>query len=247
MMRKISICHGFVLTCLVSDLLFLSVNTASADDMSTSQWGGFYAGGEVGMATGDFDWQYENPNYFNTLGAAILGTGFDHSDSGAIGGIFAGYNHQIDPWVVGLEISAAATDIKESKPSPLFATDVYTSEMNWLTKVTGRVGYAWDRWLVYAKGGWAGADIDLILDDPIALINANSDEFATGWTAGIGAEYMLFNNVSLGIVYDYVDLSIDSETINCPHCGVGVGLGTPVVDGDIELHSVMLRMGILFH
>lgn len=238
--------HKLTHACLVAGLFFLNMNAASAGDTLTSQWSGFYTGGELGAASGDFDWQYQNPNYFNTLGPVILGTDFDHSDTGAIGGIFAGYNHQIDPWVIGLEVSAAATNLEETKASPLFATDVYTSEMNWLTKVTGRVGYARDRWLVYAKGGWAGADIDLVLDDPVAIINASSDEFATGWTVGIGAEYMLFNNVSLGIVYDYVDLGIDGETINCPRCGVGVGLGTPVVDGDINLHSVMVRLSIQF-
>ncbi len=41
-------------------------------------------------------------------------------------------------------------------------------DVSWLTTVTGRVGYAWDRWLAYAKGGWAGVagiEIDMGIFD----------------------------------------------------------------------------------
>jgi hypothetical protein len=44
-----------------------------------------------------------------------------------------------------------------------------------LTTVTGRLGYARDRWLAYAKGGWAGADVELTLFDRFALVRASSD------------------------------------------------------------------------
>jgi outer membrane immunogenic protein len=239
--------HKLTHACLVAGLFFLNMNAASAGDTLTSQWSGFYTGGELGAASADFDWQYKNANFFNTGGPVLRGTDFNHDDSSVIGGIFAGYNYQTNPWVVGVEISAAATDLNESGPSPFFPLiDTYTTQLDWLAKVTGRAGYTWDRWLVYAKGGWAGADVELTLNFPAGPVRANTNEFASGWTAGIGVDYMLYDNVTLGLVYDYVDLSIDNETVTCPACGVGVGLGTPVVDGDINIHSIMIRLGFLF-
>jgi outer membrane immunogenic protein len=246
MMKKISASRSLILAGSVVGLFCFNVTAASADEVSNGQWTGFYAGGELGAASADLDWKYKNANWFNTFGPALLGTDFDHDASGAIGGLFAGYNHQVDSWVFGFEISAAATDLKERKASPLFPTDVYTSEINWLAKVTGRVGYAWDRWLVFAKAGWAGADVELKLDDDQSQIHAKSDGFENGWTAGIGAEYRLYDRVSLGIVYDYVNLDIDNNNVRCPRCGTGVGAGTPVVEADIDVQSIMLRLSIRF-
>jgi outer membrane immunogenic protein len=224
-----------------------STGAASADPLPSApldaQWGGFYAGGELGGAWSTFDWTYTNPNFFNTLGATLLGSDFSQSASGVIGGAFAGYNYQTGPWVLGVELSAAGSSLERQQPSPFFpAIDTYTSKIIWLATATGRVGYAWDRWLVFAKGGWAGADVELTLDDNLLGVSADSKTWANGWTLGAGAEYMLREGISLGVVYDYVDLSIDGKSITCPACGTGVGFGTPIVNGDIRVQSVMARL-----
>jgi len=172
-----------------------------------------------------------------------LGREFDQSASGVIGGAFVGYNFQSGPWVYGIEFSASATGLDTTNVSPYFpATDTYTSRLTWLATATGRVGYAWDHWLVYAKGGYAGADVHFTLYDNTALVRADTSTWANGWTVGVGAEYMLTSAIALGVVYNYADLSVDGETVNCPACGVGIGFGTPVVDGDIRLQSVMARL-----
>jgi hypothetical protein len=93
------------------------------------------------------------PNYFNTLGALLVGSDFSHSATGAIGGVFGGYNFQRGPLVYGVELSVAASNLKRSEASPIFpAIDVYTSKLDWLTTATARAGYAFGNWLVYAKG-----------------------------------------------------------------------------------------------
>ena len=249
-MRGIGVGFGRAFGCTAA-ILFLLAAPASAGAMSAAPsgplWDGFYVGGEVGGAWSKLDWTFTNPNYFNTLGATLLGSDFSHSASGAIGGAFAGYNYQAGPWVLGVEISVAASKFKRTKPSPFFPTiDTYTSKINWLTTATGRVGYAWDRWLVFAKGGWAGADVELTLYDIPLGVRADSKTWANGWTVGGGLDYRLNNSVTLGVVYSYVDLSVDGESVNCPLCGTGVGFGTPIVNGDIRVQSVMARLSYLF-
>jgi hypothetical protein len=53
---------------------------------------------------------------------------------------------------------------------------------------------------------------------------------------------MLRDGISLGVVYNYVDLSVDGESVTCPLCGTGVGFGTPIVNGDLRVQSVMARL-----
>lgn len=111
--------------------------------------------------------------------------------------------------------------------------------------MTGRLGFAQDRWLVYAKGGWAGADIELDLFDRITPVRARSDTWANGWTVGGGGEYALGKSLSLGVEYNYADRATGRWTVRC-NCPSGVGGGTPVVDGDIAIQSVTARLNYRF-
>jgi outer membrane immunogenic protein len=226
--------------------------TAGAGDFLASpdamQWGGFYIGGQIGGAWSDTGWHNVNNNWFNTLGPARVINNFDiDAGGGFLGGGQAGYNFQNGPWVFGVEGSIAGTDLEGTIRSPVFpASDRYTTEISWLTTVTGRVGYAWDRWLAYGKGGWAGADIDLDLFDQGTPVRARSSSWAGGYTLGGGAEYAFGNNFSLGVEYAYVDLDTGNFTVSCPTCPPGIGGGVPVVDGDIEIQSVTGRLNYRF-
>jgi hypothetical protein len=54
----------------------------------------------------------------------------------------------------------AGSDLDSTIRSPFFPTsDSYSADVDFLTTVTGRIGYAQGKWLAYAKGGWAGADV----------------------------------------------------------------------------------------
>jgi outer membrane immunogenic protein len=90
----------------------------------------------------------------------LVGTNFDIDASGIIGGGQAGFNYQTGPWVIGVEGSVAGSDLDSTIRSPFFPTsDSYSADVDFLTTVTGRIGYAQGKWLAYAKGGWAGADV----------------------------------------------------------------------------------------
>ena len=210
--------------------------------IGVADWSGFYVGGQVGGAWSKTDWTQVNPNYFNTIGAIVVGTGSSFDADGALGGILGGYNQQIGRWVFGLELAANWTDLSQTRASPFFVRDVYTTESSWIASITGRVGYTWDRWQWFVKGGWASGDTTLTLNDQVAGIVATQDAWAHGWIIGGGVEYFLWPSISVGLTYDYIDLDLNGENISCPGCGVGVGFGVPVIDSDIITQSVMARM-----
>jgi len=230
--------------------LLALLNPAPAAELlpsgNVTNWSGFYVGAQVGGAWSDSDWRYKNPNWFNTLGPIVVITNFDLDGSGVLGGGQAGFNYQSGAWVFGIEGSVAGTDLSDSRPSPFFpASDRYSSDISWLATVTGRLGYARDRWLVYAKGGWAGADVELTLFDRFTPVRASSATWANGWTVGGGAEYALGESLSLAVEYDYADLGTERWTVRC-NCPGGVGGGTPVVDGDVTVQSVTARLNYRF-
>jgi outer membrane immunogenic protein len=81
--------------------------------------------------------------------------------------------------------------------------------------LAGRIGYAWDRWLGYVKGGAAWAhDTHRIFN--IGIVPEVLDAAATvtrwGWMVGAGIEYGLAPNWSAKIEYDYMDFGTDRVT-----------------------------------
>lgn len=57
---------------------------------------------------------------------------------------------------------------------------------------------------------------------------------------------MAWPNVSVGMTYDYVDLNHGAHAISCPNCGTGVGFGTPYLEPEIKLSTIMARASYMF-
>lgn len=211
-------------------------------------WSGFYIGGQLGGTWGDVDWTQGNPNFFNTLGATVVGTESSFNAGGVTGGILGGYNIQSESFVFGIELAFNGVGISESQASPFFpATDTFKTEVDFITTITGRVGYAWDNWLVFARGGWAGAETKQTLTSTSSGgVTASKNLFVDGWTVGTGFEVMAWPNVSLGLTYDYIDLNHGAHAISCPACGTGVGLGTPFIEPELKLSTIMARASYMF-
>ena len=69
--------------------------------------------------------------------------------------------------------------------------------------MTGRVGYAWDRFLGYVKGGGAWEKDEYTAT--VAGIIATASQTRSGWTVGVGGEYAFTNNLTGFIEYNYYD------------------------------------------
>jgi outer membrane immunogenic protein len=97
----------------------------------------------------------------------------------------------------------AWTDADGSHSSPLFPGSVNHPRIDSLASVTGRLGYGWDRFLGYVKGGGAWErDKHTFIEG--ALIGSVSNT-RSGWTVGVGGEYAVTNFVSGFIEYNYYD------------------------------------------
>ena len=80
-----------------------------------------------------------------------------------------------------------------------------------LYTATAQIGYAFNRTLWYVKGGWAGAEVRRKSEDTLGRLPATTffggeTRQASGWTVGTGIEYLVLQNLSLGIEYDYFRL-----------------------------------------
>ena len=120
-----------------------------------------------------------------------------------------------------------------------------TSEVDWLTLFTGRVGYAWDRTLLYAKGGIAAGETkDSYLfgtpsSNPPVFSNVGTNtNFQVGWIVGAGVEYAFAPHWSVKIEYDYVDLGKNPETFS-----VLVNPASATFGWDIDHKMQILKVG----
>jgi outer membrane immunogenic protein len=157
-------------------------------------WSGFYVGGQAGYGWGDAD-------YAADAGGGVAGT-FDID--GAFAGGNAGFNIQNGSWVFGVEGDVFWSGIEGSGTA--FDGDVITAEIHWMGSLRGRVGYAFDNVLPYVTAGVAVSDTEIaIYSDPDTLFGRDSNTHV-GWTAGLGVEVGLSQNISTSLEYRYTDL-----------------------------------------
>ncbi len=165
---------------------------------------------------------------------------FTRSESGFIGGGQIGCNYQTGPWVFGIEGTFAGTSIKGERTFTLVNLDpTFTTKLDSVATVTGRLGYAWDNWLLYGKGGYAGADVKFSVSDPNIFGFGSESDWQSGWTAGVGVEYGLTPNWILGIEYDYIGLETRTHEL-------GHGLGFFTFEGKPRINEVVGRISYKF-
>jgi outer membrane immunogenic protein len=112
--------------------------------------------------------------------------------------------------VIGVASDYAWTDADGSHFSPLFRGFVNHTKVDSLASVTGRLGYGWDRFLGYVKGG--GAWERDKYDFSNGVIIGRLDDTRSGWTIGVGGEYAFTNFVTGFIEYDYYDFGNRDRT-----------------------------------
>ena len=162
-------------------------------------WTGFYIGGDVG-----YGWGTSDGTLTNSAGAFPVPYSAD--PNGVIGGGFLGYNYQINQFVVGIEGDWQAADLTGSASSPLFAGYTMSTKVNDYGSLRGRLGYAMDRWLIFATGGWAWGNASTsyaVTGTPAFYKNSFT---GNGWTVGGGVEYAVTNNWLARFEYRYTDL-----------------------------------------
>jgi opacity protein-like surface antigen len=215
-------------------------------------WSGCYVGGQVGGAYSDARWNYNSTNAYNSADPAgpRLVTEEAFRQLKPVVGAQAGCNMSYSgPWMLGMEIGWIATPMDRTKNTgiDIFAPAGFTgnvrTEISSIVSATARVGYSFmPDWLVYAKGGYAAAYIELrgnITPSGADRFTWNDAHWHSGWTAGAGVEYRLFRNVTVGAEYNYYRFA------GVDYFGAqgGVGDANQVrLRADADVHTVMARL-----
>jgi outer membrane immunogenic protein len=226
-------------------------------------WTGFYLGGHAGYGWGDSNGTsfagYPGANFDAAFAVGQVPRSVATSPNGAIGGGQIGYNYQVSPqWVVGLQADVSASGIKGSRTYdfaeiPAVAASATThagQSLDWLATVRGRIGYTFDRLMVFGSGGAAfgrvKSDFEIIGGPGLPASLANSTASTrTGWAAGAGTEYRLNSLWSVSVEWLHYDLG--HVSFSAPQVTLGVPqpfglIGTTLTRGDVVSAALNYRL-----
>jgi len=288
MLRKILFSTALVAvagSALAADLPYRTAAPAPYVAAPVFTWTGFYVGLNAGAAfnnrnSGSITSGLSAPNnVFYTDGG-------NSNDASFTGGVTAGYNMQFGSFVAGVEgdvnylnrrkggsgVFPAPRDLTAGFDDRTDFTVSHGGGSNWFGTLRGRLGFAFDRALVYATGGLAfggkGGNFGVTQRDYYeinpgaflvtgtrSLSSSSSDSSSIGWALGGGAEYALTQSTSVKLEYLHVDLGSRSQTFatlasdgappNGPPVGATMGAGNIITVHQKNSFN-LLRAGVNF-
>jgi outer membrane immunogenic protein len=217
-------------------------------------WAGAYFGAHAGGGFGRTDaWTSD----FNCAVGNLCDTPGNQRLGGWVVGGQAGARWQWGALVLGIEGTLAAADIRGNDPStctPGVNTCIgipggfdvhHDTRLSTLYTATAQVGWAFNRTLWYVKGGYAGGEVRRkSVDDapPAAIISGGETRQATGWTVGTGIEYLVLQNLSLGVEYDYFRLRGSAfSNVIARTVGGAAAFPTNASDVRLDVHQIVAR------
>jgi len=204
-------------------------------------WTGFYVGAFAGATLGTADWGYGVGGVAPHIG-------------GFLGGGNVGYDWQTGKYVFGVVGDIAGTNTRGGMscdpggstnvpvlgvPGAMFLTSC-NARASWIGDIAARVGYAWDRVLLYVKGGgaWTNERFTAVCtnNNPAnvsAIQCANPAQavatgFAAstnraGWLIGWGGQFALTQNWSAKAEANYISFG-DTNVIASDGSALRVGM-----------------------
>jgi high affinity Mn2+ porin len=226
-------------------LLLLSAGARAADlplkappSPTDYDWTGFYAGGHIGLATGNSGWTltpqgggaptagsfglYQSPNAFTESGSWLEG-------------VQAGYNYMLgNRLVFGIEadgsfpafpdpITGKTIGGTSNFTSPTFGAGSFTENVLASGTIRGRIGYAPGHWLFYATGGLAWTYDQQSLTQNASSSTEDRFLYRFGWAAGVGVETAIAPHWTVRGEYLWTDFP--SVTENFPLSGQRISSG----------------------
>lgn len=240
--------------------------TASADGYGgpgivvapRSTWSGFYAGvnGGYGFAANS-----ETVSILETFATTPFFGPANHGSldiAGGFGGGQIGVNHQMGAWVVGLEADIQAADITDSSSGSVtpylvaggVATATTKNTVSAFGTVRPRIGFTWDRTLLYATGGLAWGEVQHSMNWADNFGFSASERKSTnqfGYVVGGGIEHAFSPRLSLKLEYQYIDLGSDHH--KAPELFGPGGAATAfavATDTQTDFHTVRIGLNYKF-
>jgi outer membrane immunogenic protein len=192
-------------------------------------WTGAYFGINAGAA---FD---NREKFTGNNNVAVLGGNRSFSDSGFSAGGQLGYNYQLGNLggfggfggggvVIGFETDAMYMDtgksINTTNPA---GTQSFRSGLDYLGTVRGRLGLAFNQFMIYGTGGFAYGDVNSRVVTAFNGVqdSQNASGFNTGYAYGGGIEYALptssflnfFHSSAVTLKAEYLRYSLDSSNL----------------------------------
>ena len=200
-------------------------------------WSGFYIGGNVGgVFSGLSASDTLRSNFTSTTSQSFLGGGQVGVNWEFGPGVVIGAEADFD-WLPNTKNTITAT-------APGGATAVTAINNRWLTLVDARLGYAWDRFMVYGKGGGAFAGVSNSNGTVNGTnVNISGPGSVSGWTVGVGVEYAFWGNWSVKAEYDFVRLS--SATYTVPATAAAFA-GDTISSNNRQLNMFMVGLNYKF-
>jgi outer membrane immunogenic protein len=186
-------------------------------------WTSCYLGGHVGGGWGHAKIVDPNSSFGGLFAPTGSSVGIDQGP-GLLGGPQLGCDYQFATnWVVGAAGDFSFADINGQADDPYFVGKdggpiTLRERTQWLSTVTGRLGYVFDRWMLYGKGGAAWAHNRYVITNlpdwgtpanfcaaggGIIGCTPSGAHTSTGWTAGFGLAFAFSDAWSAGIEYDH--------------------------------------------
>jgi outer membrane immunogenic protein len=181
-------------------------------------WSGFYLGLNTGFGFGSSTWTPLASGSFAVDGAMAGGT--------------LGANYQIGQLVLGVEGDIDWQGLRgSSNTAPCIGIPGgCDTASNWISTFRGRLGYAFDRVMVYGTAGGAAANVEASSG---ALPWTGSTEL--GWSAGAGLEAAMTDNWTAKIEYLFADFQKGScTTVTC----------TTAPTQSVSFYENMVRAGV---
>lgn len=208
---------------------------------------------------------------------SFLGEEQSSDTAGWFGGAQMGWNHQRGRLVFGVEIGAYKVfnikssyssnfDFFDNRPVDTDAVNEFggsgeadfSSELDWLTKATLRIGTTFmqdNRGLAYLVGGGAAAHVSASANgsfgcprhENCGASNRDEDFFQLGFVVGGGLEYALTERLSLSAEYNYVKL-YGGEELRTDYVYRGRSFWSHEFDAGLDdLHLAVFKLNYSFN
>ena len=175
-------------------------------------WSGLYGDLDVGWGRSEFNWQYVNAPGFGQFGL---------STSNAVLGGHVGLQYQWNFLVLGVEggllqnIGSSYASAGSAGPAvcttPPLNQSCQVHVSGAVKTIGGKLGFAWNDWLLYGVGGaaWGEVQTQLVNNVNGSLFDSGTQN-RNGWYAGGGFDYVVLKggvmDLILGVEYQHVDL-----------------------------------------
>ncbi len=194
-------------------------------------WTGLYVGGEAG-----FGWAPSSGTLTDATGVPL--SPYSYSTNGPFAGAFIGGNYQFNRFVVGVEGDWQGSNLtgNSQKLAPIGAAGCFpegpftiSTTVKDYGSIRGRLGIAFDRFLVFGTVGRAWGNPSTAYAVVGAAPFVTNGGTSHGWTAGAGVDYAFTNKVFGRIEYRYTYLET-SSFVDVTTDSADVGNRVPIND-----------------